>query len=231
MTKPAHSNKQEQQSRITGLYIFLGRNMLRVGILLALVAGGIIAFIIQIQGTNHRQADREAAKPESSSNDRQEARYNSPECAADPHCRMLKRIWKEGGTSQEAIRKNILAADKTVTYEQLQEDAARYEGTPWAFEGKIIDIIGQDNRGIGDYILADVIIGEDAGKQLSVKGDFATDIAENDYVYVVGYITGTSHPRLGPTSLKYKGKVPTLSARALLKPSEAREFLSGLGTN
>lgn len=228
MTKPAHSKNQERQSRTTELYIFLGRNMVRVGILLVLVAGGIIAFIIQIQGTNQRQAAREAVKPEY---DWQEARYNSPECAADPHCRLLKRIWKEGGTSQEAIRKNILDADKTVTFEQLQEDAARYEGTPWAFEGKIIDILWQDRRGIGDYILADVIIGEDPGKQLSVRGDFATDFAENDYVYVVGYITGTSHPRLGSSSLKYKGKVPALSARALLKPSEAREFLSGSGTN
>ncbi|MEW6210702.1 MAG: hypothetical protein AB1631_20220 [Acidobacteriota bacterium] len=231
MIKPAHSKDQERQSRMTELYVYLGRNMVRVAILLALIAVGIIAFIIQIQGMNQRQAVREPVKPEWTGNDWQKTRYNSPQCAADPHCRLLKRIWEEGGASREAIRKNILAADKTVTFERLQEDAARYEGTPWAVEGKIIDIVGQDRRGMGDYILADIIIGGDPGKQLSVRGDFATDFSENDYVYVVGYITGTSHPRLGPGSLKYKGKVPALSARALLKPSEAREFLSVSGTN
>jgi hypothetical protein len=98
-------------------------------------------------------------------------------------------------------------------------------------EGKIVDIIGQEKRGIGDYSLADVIIGDDPAKQLSVRGDFATDIAENDHVYVVGYITGTSHPRLGASSRKYAGNVPSLSARALLKPSEATNLLKGSSTN
>lgn len=208
--------------------------MIQVGFLLVLVAGGIIIFIIQNQGLNQRQAAREGIKPKEQAKpkyDWQSARYYSSECEADPYCRQLKRIWNEGGRSPEAIRKNILDANKTVTFEQLQEDAARYEGTPWAFEGKIIDILWQDSRGMGDYILADVIIGDDPGKQLSVRGDFATNFAENDYVYVVGYITGTSGPRLGPSSLKYSGKVVGMSARALLKPSEAREFLSGSGTN
>jgi hypothetical protein len=68
-------------------------------------------------------------------------------------------------------------------------------------------------------------------KLLSMRGDFATDVALNDYVYVVGYITGTSRHRLGPSGLKYSGKVPDLSVRALLKPSEARELLARNATN
>jgi hypothetical protein len=229
MRRSTQTKNQQQHGRATDFYIYLARNIVQIGILLALVVGGIIAFIVQdIEG---RQEVRKVVKPELANKDWLEWRYGHADCARDPYCRQLKRICAEGGASQEAIRENILAADKTVTFEQLQENAARYEGTPWAFEGKIIDIIYQDSRGIADYVLADVIIGDDPGKQISVKGDFTTDFAENDYVYVVGYMTGTSHPRLGPSSMKYKGNVPGLCARALLRPSEARELLKESGTN
>jgi hypothetical protein len=191
----------------------------------------ILFFQYSIRRQEARAEAGTEAKTERTNKDRRELRYGHADCLKDPHCRQFKRIYAEGGASKEAIRKNLLAADKTVTFEQLQEDAARYEGTPWAFEGKIIDIIFQERRGTSDYILADVIIGDDPARQISVKGDFATDFVENDYVYVVGYITGTSHPRLGPSGLKYKGKVPSLSARALLKPDEARDILKAFGTN
>jgi hypothetical protein len=224
MTRPIRAN---------GFFIWLYKNMVRVGILLVLVVGGMIAFAIQDMSRRHGAGEeaREPATPKLTSKDRQRSRYSHGDCDKDPHCRQLKRIYDEGGASEEAIRNNILAADKTVRFEQLQESAARYEGTPWAFEGKIIDIIYQEKRGTGDYILADVIVGVDEGKRVSVKGDFATDFAENDYVYVVGYITGTSHPRPGPNNPKYSGKVPSMSVRALLKPSEAREILNRYGAN
>jgi hypothetical protein len=222
MTGPARTKNQRHGSA-TAFYIYLARNMVQIGILLALVIGGLILFLIQeMKG---QQEVRKGVKPESTNKERRKSRYGGADCDKDPYCRQLKRIDAEGGASPEAIRENILAADRTVTFEQLQQNAARYEGTPWAFEGKIIDIIFQDSRGISDYILADIIIGDDPGKQISVKGDFTTHFAENDYVYVVGYITGTSHPRLGPSSMIYRGNVPSLCARALLRPSEAREFL------
>ena len=203
--------------------------MVQAAVFLVLLAAGIIIFLIQ--DNSWRKAVPKVVKAKWTDKDWQESRYGHVGCDKDPHCRQLKRIYAEGGASREAIRKNMLAADKTVTFEQLQENAARYQGTPWAFEGKIVDIIWQDRRGIGDYIVAAIIIGEDPGKQLSVRGDFATDFVENDYVYVVGYITGTSQPRLGPSSLTYPGKVPSLSARALLRPSEASDLLRGTWTN
>lgn len=228
MTYPAQPPDHKRQSRITELQIYLGRNTLKVAILLVLVTGGIFAFIIQ---ANQWREVQKPANPKRINNDRQRSRYSQDDCANNPHCRQLKRIYDEGGASKEAIRKNILAAHKNVTFEQVQENAAQYEGLPWAFEGKITDIIYHQKNGTGDYILAEVIIGEDPGKLISVKGDFATDFVENDYVYVVGYLTGTSHPRLGPSNPKYRGNVPSLSARALLKPSEAEEFLNGSGAN
>jgi hypothetical protein len=214
---------------MTEFYIWLGRNSIQVGILFVLLASGIITFLMK--DIIWRKEVPKVVAPQLTDTVRQDSRNGHTECANDPHCRQFKRIQAEGGQSPEALRNNLLAADKSVTFEQLQENAARYEGTPWAFEGKIIDIIWQDKRGIRDYILAEVIIGEDAGKQISVKGDFTCDLNENDEVYVVGYITGTSHPRLGPNLQQYKGNVPSLSARALLRPGEAKDLLRGIETN
>jgi hypothetical protein len=116
-------------------------------------------------------------------------------------------------------------ADKSVTFAQLQENAARYEGTPWAFEGKIADIIAADTREFNQYFVAEVMIGDDPAKTVSIRGDFLMQFSENDYVYVVGYVTGTSSPRLGPAGVKYPGNVPGFSVRALLRPSEASSYL------
>jgi hypothetical protein len=229
MTKSTQTNGRQQPGRATEFYIWLASNSIQIGILCVLLAGGIITFLMK--DIVWRKEVPKASVPVWTDKDWQGTRYGQSDCVNDRHCRQLKRIYAEGGQSPEALRKNLLEADKTLTFEQLQENAARYEGTPWAFEGKIIDILWQDNRGKGDYILADVIIGEDPEKQLSVRGDFTTNLVENDYVYVVGYITGTSHPRLGPNPKHYKGNVPSLSARALLKPSEAKDLLQGTGTN
>jgi hypothetical protein len=230
MTKSTQTN--DQQGSTTGFFIWLSRNMIPVVILFVLVVGGIFAFLIKDLNIS-KEVPKEVSKaetPKSAGKDRQASRYALDDCTNDPHCRQFKRIEAEGGASREAIRRHMLAADKTVTFEQLQENASRYEGTPWVFEGKIFDILWQEKRGTGNYILADIIIGDDPSKQLSVKGDFATDFAENDYVYVVGYITGTSHPRFGPNPHRY-GNVPSLSARALLKPGEATDLLKVTGTN
>jgi len=221
MTKPERSKVGEPQSRMTGLYIYLDKNAVQVGILLMLVMGGVFTLIIRSLPMRQVQITE---KPRWVNKDWLESRYGQVSCAGDPHCRQLKRIYEEGGASREAIRKNILSVDNNLTFEQLQENAARYEGTPWAFEGKIHGVIYQEKRGIGDYIVAEVIIGDDPGKLISIRGDFRTDFDKDDYVYVVGYLTGISYPRLGPSSLKYKGKVPSLSARAMLKPIEVREY-------
>lgn len=226
MTKPTQTYGQQRST--TGFYIWLGRNMIQVVILFVLVAGGIFTFLSK--DLIWSKEVPKAEKPQSVDKDRLASRYGQDDCTQDIHCRQFKRIHAEGGASREAIRQHLLAADKTVTFEQLQEDAARYEGTPWVFEGKIVDILWQEKRGNGNYILADIIIGDDASKQLSVKGDFATDFVENDYVYVVGYTTGKSHPRFGSNPHRY-GNVPSLSARALLKPSEATQLLKETSTN
>ena len=222
MTNPARSKAQEQQSRMTGLYIYLDKNAIQVGILLMLVMGGVLTLIIRSLPMRQVQITE---KPRWVNKDWLESRYGHVSCAEDPHCRQLKRVYEEGGASREAIRKNILSVDKNLTIEQLQENAAKYEGTPWAFEGKIYGVLYQEKRGIGDYIIAEVMIGDDPGKLISIRGDFRTDFNNRDYVYVVGYLTGMSYPRLGSDGLKYKGKVPSLSARAMLKPIEAREYL------
>ena len=197
MSQPVGRRGYQQQSRSTELFIYLSENIIQVGILLVIVACGVIAYIVQDQ--SRQEAPRKVEKPKLTNNNWLDMRYGNADCAKNAQCRQLKRIYAEGGASQEAVRKNLLEADRSVTFEQLQENAAQYEGIPWAFEGKIHDIIGHETRGIGDYILAEIRIGDDPGKLLAVRGDFKTDFHENDPVYVVGYLTGTSRPRLGPS--------------------------------
>ncbi|HEX5735900.1 MAG TPA: hypothetical protein VF131_23945 [Blastocatellia bacterium] len=225
MNQPAGRRDYQQQSRSTELFIYLSENIVQVGILLVIVACGAIAYVVL--DMSEKVKPRAVEKPKWTNNNWLDMRYGDADCAKNAQCRQLKRIYAEGGASQEAVRKNLLEADRSVTFEQLQENAPQYEGIPWAFEGKIHDIIGEEKRGIGDYILAEIRLGDDPGKLLAVRGDFRTDFRENDPVYVVGYLTGTSRPRLGASALKYSGKVVGFSARAFLRPSEAREILSG----
>jgi len=232
MTNPMQTNGQQRQSVTTDLFVWLGRNPVQVVVLLVLIGGGVTVFLFQAQ--NSRKDAKKAvvaAKPKWTDKNWQESRYFQEDCTKNPQCRQLKRIYEEGGASQEALRKHMLEVDKTLTFEQLQENAETYEGRAWAFEGKIVNILWKDKRGVGDYILAEIIVGDDPAKLLSMRGDFATDVALNDNVYVVGYITGTSRHRLGPSGLKYSGKVPDLSVRALLKPSAARELLARNAAN
>lgn len=228
MTNRCHPSLHQPNSEHSGFFIWLGRNTVPIAVLLVLLVAGII--VLLIKNTSTTKEAPKTANAKSIDKSSQDARYLGADCEKNAHCRQLKRISAEGGRSPEAIRQNLLAADKNVTFKQLQENAAKYEGTAWAFEGKIVDIVGQEKRGIGDYILADIIIGDDPAIQLSVKGDFATDFAENDSVYVVGYITGTSSPRFGANRQNY-GSVPGLSARAFLRPSEARDLLERTATN
>lgn len=224
MNQPAGRRDYQQLSKSTELFLYLEENIVQIAILLVIVAGGIIAYILQ--EISQQKAPDRPKKTEWTNKNWLDMRYGNDDCMKNAQCRQLKRIYAEGGASQEAIRKNLLEADRSVTFEQLQQDAARYEGTAWAFEGKIHDIIGEEKRGIGDYIVAEIRLGDDPGKLLAVRGDFRTDFQENATVYVVGYLTGTSRPRLGPSALKYPGTVVGMSARAFLWPREAREILS-----
>lgn len=160
-----------------------------------------------------------------------ETRYRSPECAADPSCRQLKRIWEEGGASEEAVAANLDAADSALTFDEVEEDAGRYEGTAWSFKGTIADVIAHETRGRGDYIVADLHVDGDPGQLVAVRGDLLTEVGENDRVVVVGYLNGTSRARPGSPPLEYRGRrVVDMSARAILTPGEARELGAATGT-
>jgi hypothetical protein len=173
MTNPTQTNGQQRQSASTDLFVWLGRNPVQVVVLLVLLGGGVTVFLFQAQssGKDGKKAVV-AAKPKWTDKNWQESRYFQDDCAKNPQCRQLKRIYEEGGASQEALRKHMLEVDTTITFEQLQENAERYEGRAWAFEGKIVNILWKDKRGIGDYILAEIIVGDDPAKTPLDEGRF-----------------------------------------------------------
>jgi hypothetical protein len=237
MNQPGWSNNYQRQNKSTGFFIWLGDNMIQIGILLVLIVGGVIGYIA-LNKSKHQENSKTTEKPEFTLKDWREARsksqsrYANADCRNDLHCPNLKRIHEDGGASPEAIRKNLLAADRSITFEQLQANTSRYKGTAWAFEGKIHDIIGLETRGFNDYIVAEIRVGDDPDKRVTVRGDFATTFNEGDYVYVVGYTTGMAFPQMDYTApTKKKVNFPSMTARALLKPSEAREILYGSSTN
>jgi hypothetical protein len=146
-----------------------------------------------------------------------------------PVNRMLKKIREEGGASREAIRENILAADKSVTIEDLKKNPEAHAGTPWAFKGKVIKIYeSRDGFGL-DKTTAKILIEGDPERSIWVIGNFTTYFSRDSYVYAVGYIAGMTYRERDRDFMTPDEIVPVLSARALMKPSEARELIDGSG--
>jgi hypothetical protein len=199
-------------------YLFLGRNPIQVAILLVLVVGGIVVLLFQ---NMKAEEPPKPVKREWKKDDWLRSRYSGADCVNDPHCRQLKRIFEEGGQTTQAVVTHMMSADKSLRFESVRDDAARYEGKAWVFTGKIYEILANSSTGTGDQLIASINVDGDPAKTVSVRGDFATKFAVNDEVVVVGYLTGASYPRLGPASLKYSGKIPSMSLRALLKPNVA----------
>lgn len=120
------------------------------------------------------------------------------------------------GRDSETIRENILAVDPKLTYEQLKKNADSHIGKPWAFSGKITQIIEKDGQ-------TTALISLDAwgNKLVWMIGNFTTDFVEKNQVYVVGYIAGNySYKSIAGWDMT----VPSVAARAMLKPSEATKL-------
>jgi hypothetical protein len=184
-----------------------------------LLVGGIgIAYTVSFIQERNREAEMQRAGEELARS-AEETTRRLAEYEALPYNRMLRRIESEGGASPGAIRVNIQAADKSVTYEHLKKNADRYSGTPWAFEGRIINIVEEKDLNGEDQTLALIAMGEDEAKLMWVIGSFTSEFIENNYVYVVGYIAGVIKTKAGSS-------VPALSARAMLRPREGAQVLN-----
>jgi hypothetical protein len=194
-----------------------------------LILGAIVLLAVVIQESTRRELNRKpGVDPEVAKKQMEEAfsdYYNHP------INRMLKRIREEGGASREAIRENILAADKSVTIKDLKKDAEAYAGTPWAFKGKVAAIY-ETRDGFGlDKTTAKILIEGDPEESIWVIGNFTTYFSKDSYVYAVGYITGMTYRERDRDFLTPDEIIPVLGARALMKPSEAKELIDGSGTN
>lgn len=122
--------------------------------------------------------------------------------------------------SEEGIKLNILAAaESKITYEQLKKNAERYDGEPWAFNGRVFQI--QESGGqTGALVSLDAW----GNKMMRVEANFTTDFVEKDQVYVVGYLGGNySYTSIAGWNIT----IPLLEARAILKPSEAARLKGG----
>jgi hypothetical protein len=123
------------------------------------------------------------------------------------------------GLSEEMIRQDMLAVDKSITYEKLKKNADEYDSYPWAFMGKVFQIQESGGR-TGALISLDAW----GNKTMWVTANFTTEFVEKDQVYVVGYLAGNySYTSVAGWNLT----VPAIEARAILKPSEAARIRAG----
>lgn len=121
--------------------------------------------------------------------------------------------------SDEGIRLNIQQANKSITYEHLKKNAEKYDGEPWTFTGKILQI--QEN---GEQTFALISLDGWGNKTIAVKADFTTEFIEKNTVFVVGYLAGNySYESVAGWNIT----VPLLQARAILKPADAARIKSG----
>jgi hypothetical protein len=193
-------------------------------VVVVLIVGGIaVAYMVSYIQARDREAEMEEAREELARS-AEETTRRLAEFEALPYNRMLKRIEAEGGASLATVRANLLAADKSVTYEHLKKNADRYAGTPWAFEGKIIDIVEEKDLNGEDQTLALIAMGQDQAKLMWVIGDFTSEFVENNDVYVVGYLAGVIKTKAG-------AELPAFSARMMMTPSEVTRLLKAAKTN
>ncbi len=118
--------------------------------------------------------------------------------------------------SEEAVRENILTADKSITYEHLKKNADKYAFRPWAFSGTIYQI-----NEAGGQTTALISLDSWGNKIVYVTADFPTEFVEKDKVFVVGMIGGNhSYESVAGWNIT----VPGIIARAIMKPSDAGKY-------
>ena len=128
----------------------------------------------------------------------------------------IRQKLSDGGGSESAVKANILAIDRKITYEHLKKNSAKYRGQPWAFSGRIHQIYERDG---GTQAL--VSLDGWGSKLVWVEGNFTTDFVEKNQVYVVGYVAGDySYKSIAGWDIT----VPLIVARAMLKPREAAKL-------
>lgn len=116
----------------------------------------------------------------------------------------------------DQIRKTIADVDKSITYAHLEKDPEKYNGMPWAASGKVIQIMEKGGQ-------TTALVGADryGAQNYWVSANFTTDFVKGNQVYIVGYLQG---------SYSYKSvagwdiTIPSLVARAILKPKDAAKF-------
>lgn len=122
---------------------------------------------------------------------------------------------------ENAIRQSILAADQTITYEQLTKNADRYQRKTWAFRGAIIQI--QESGGQTSALVALDVLHD---KIMKVQANFTTNFVEKDQVYVVGSLAGNYSYN---SQANWNITVPLINASAIIKPSDAARLKAGKG--
>ncbi len=127
----------------------------------------------------------------------------------------VSKIQSEG-VDDTHIRTNVLAVDKTISYEMLKKNADKYAEKPWAFKGKILEITEKNG-----YTDARIALDDWGNKVVYVSGPIETPFVEKDQVYVVGYLAGNYSYT---SQANWQITIPALAARAMLKPQDVAKY-------
>lgn len=139
---------------------------------------------------------------------------------ADDGCRDLYfRIRDSGGQSPEAIAENLLAADASIRYAQIEKNPIPYYGKPVAISGRIYQVREYPAKD-GSYFTDVYMYWGNKGMVASTASKIP--FVEGDRVVVIGYLA--NHLYQYQTIAQWTLSVPLVITRAVIKPGEAAKY-------
>jgi hypothetical protein len=163
-------------------------------------------------------ANNNSNKPE------EEAKNQRLEDAFRVECKcreLFYRIRDEGGSSPDAIAKNLVEADPSISIRLIMKNPLSMYGKAVAFTGRIAQIRETE---VEDGILSTVLLRVGGKWDDLVTGivPVKTPFLEGDRVTIVGYLANHTHDYKSVS--QWDMSVPIVTPRAMIKPSEATQL-------
>lgn len=140
--------------------------------------------------------------------------------------RILAEFDKVDGNPIEAERyaavlRESLGNAETIHYAHLKKNAAKYGGRPWAFTGRILQIIEQGGTTIARL---QVLHGDDdySDDVIFIEAPFETEFLVKNRIDVVGYLAGTKEYT---SQAGWNIEVPALAAISMTKPGQLTKYM------
>jgi hypothetical protein len=128
----------------------------------------------------------------------------------------LARIEADGGQTDEAVLRNFLEYDDSITFDRIKKNPIPYFGKACLMHGKIIQISENENQ-----TWAQVALNSSYSYIIYIKANFTTNFVEDDMVYILGYL---ADPEPNSSKGGWVSTLPALAARKIMNYKERRQL-------